>query len=144
MKILIINGPNLNMLGLREKEHYGRFTLADMESLLRDEAGKLDIELDFFQSNIEGEIIGRINRASDCDGIIINAGAYTHTSIAIRDALLIFNKPLIEVHLSNIFKREEFRHKSYISDIAVGVIAGFKERSYVLALLALHDCISGK
>jgi 3-dehydroquinate dehydratase-2 len=144
VKILVINGPNLNMLGKREKTHYGKATLSGIENLLKNQAKKLNAQVDFFQSSEEGQIVSCINNAENYDGVIINAGAYTHTSIAIRDALLILSKPVIEVHLSNIFSREKFRHKSYISDIAVGVIAGFREKSYNLALLALHDLIIGK
>lgn len=132
MKILVINGPNLNMLGKREKSIYGEMTLESINDLLVKKAnGRALVE--FFQSNHEGDIIGMI-QLSDADGIIINAGAYTHTSIAIRDALLSVAKPVIEVHLSNVFAREEFRHRSYISDIAKGVITGFGAMSYVFAL----------
>ncbi|MCX7990786.1 MAG: type II 3-dehydroquinate dehydratase [Proteobacteria bacterium] len=140
MKVLIINGPNLNMLGKRENTHYGSQALSEINEILKKEAKRLNIKLGFFQSNTEGEIVSAIHKAveENIDGIIINAGAYTHTSIAIRDALLIFNKPFIEVHLSNVFAREEFRHISMISDIALGVISGFKEDSYYLALLAIY------
>lgn len=140
MKILVINGPNLNMLGQREKNHYGSLTLDEINKNILEESKKLNIELSFFQSNLEGEIVSRIHRAIEekIDGIIINAGAYTHTSIAIRDALLIFNRPFIEVHLSNIYAREQFRHKSMFSDIALGIICGFQEDSYYLALLAIY------
>jgi len=132
MKILVINGPNLNMLGKREKSIYGEMTLESINEMLVKRAdGNALVE--FFQSNHEGDIIGMIHR-TDADGIILNAGAYTHTSIAIRDALLAVSKPVVEVHLSNVFAREEFRHKSYISDIAKGVISGFGAMSYVFAL----------
>ncbi|PLX67906.1 MAG: type II 3-dehydroquinate dehydratase [Denitrovibrio sp.] len=132
MKVLVINGPNLNMLGKREKSIYGEMTLETINEMLVQKAdGKALVE--FFQSNHEGDIVGMIHR-TDADGIILNAGAYTHTSIAIRDALLAVSKPVIEVHLSNVFAREEFRHKSYISDIAKGVISGFGAMSYVFAL----------
>ncbi len=139
MKLLVINGPNLNMLSKREKSYYGGKTLEEINSLLSREAKKLKVSISFFQSNVEGEIVNAIHQALDenVDGIIINAGAYTHTSIAIRDALIIFNKPFVEVHLSNIFSREDFRQKSFLSDIALGVITGFKEDSYILALNAL-------
>jgi 3-dehydroquinate dehydratase-2 len=132
MKILVVNGPNLNMLGRREKGIYGDATL---DSICEEMKVKADgrCELEFFQSNHEGDIIDMIHRTDAC-AIIINAGAYTHTSIAIRDALLSVSLPFIEVHLSNVFSREDFRHKSYISDIAKGVITGFGVKSYLLAL----------
>ncbi len=134
MKILIINGPNINMLGKREPGHYGGITFMELEELIRERAEKHGIAIDFFQSNSEGDIVTCIQQAESYDGIIINAGAYTHTSIAIRDALLSIKAKFIEVHLSNVFAREPFRHQSYLSDIAFGVIAGFKEDSYLLAL----------
>jgi len=137
VKILVINGPNLNMLGKREKEFYGDITLEMINANLDKIAKSLNVEIQFFQSNLEGAIIEKIHGATDIDGMIINLGAYTHTSIAIRDALSILKKPFVEVHLSNIYSREAFRHKSFISDLAVGVIAGFKEESYFLALNAL-------
>jgi 3-dehydroquinate dehydratase-2 len=133
MKLLVINGPNLNMLGRRESTHYGTLTLTDINTKLIEKAdGRAEME--FFQSNHEGAIIDRIQQASGFDGIILNAGAYTHTSIAIRDALLTVKIPFVEVHLSNVYAREDFRHKSYLSDIAKGVIAGFGWMSYILAL----------
>ncbi|GAB4440790.1 MAG: type II 3-dehydroquinate dehydratase [bacterium] len=141
MKVLVVNGPNLNMLGKREKDFYGSVTLDDIIEKLTSCANELGVNLDFFQSNSEGEIIDKIQQSSDFDGLILNLGAYTHTSIAIRDALLLLNKPFVEVHLSNVFQREAFRHKSYISDIAVGVIAGFKEDSYILALKGLVNIL---
>lgn len=134
MRILVINGPNLNMLGKREAGQYGSITLDGLEMLILDKAGDLGVFVDLFQSNFEGEIVERIHNSESYDGIIINAGAYTHTSIAIRDALLAIKARFIEVHLSNVYSREPFRHKSMLSDIAVGVIAGFKEQSYLLAL----------
>ena len=133
MKLLVINGPNLNLLGRRESTHYGTLTLTDINTKLIEKAdGRAEME--FFQSNHEGAIIDRIQQASGFDGIILNAGAYTHTSIAIRDALLTVKIPFVEVHLSNVYAREDFRHKSYLSDIAKGVIAGFGWMSYILAL----------
>lgn len=141
MKVLVVNGPNLNMLGKREKDYYGTVTLDGIIEKLTSTAKELGVNLDFFQSNSEGEIIDKIQQSSDIDGLIMNLGAYTHTSIAIRDALLLLNKPFVEVHLSNVFQREAFRHKSYISDIAVGVIAGFKEDSYLLALKGLVNIL---
>ena len=134
MRILVINGPNINMLGKREPGHYGGITFVELEELIRERAEKLNIDIDFFQSNVEGDIVTCIQQAESYDGIIINAGAYTHTSIAIRDAMLSIKAKFIEVHLSNVYAREPFRHKSYLSDIALGVIAGFKEDSYLLAL----------
>lgn len=134
MNILVINGPNINMLGKREPGHYGAISFYELEELLREQAEKYDMDIDFFQSNSEGEIVERIQQADSYDGIIINAGAYTHTSIAIRDALLCINAKFVEVHLSNVFSREPFRHHSYLSDIALGVIAGFKEYSYLMAI----------
>lgn len=144
MKILVINGPNLNMLGKRDKIQYGGLSLDEIERLIQKEAKRLRIKVSFFQSNEEGKIVTKIQESFDYDGIIINAGAYTHTSIAIRDALEIFGKPVIEVHLSNIFARESFRHQSYISGVANGVIAGFKEFSYILALKALNQILNNQ
>lgn len=132
MKILVINGPNLNMLGKREKSIYGEDTLDSINAMLTARSGG-KCELEFFQSNHEGDIVDKIQSA-DADGIIINAGAYTHTSVAIRDAFLAVSKPFIEVHLSNVFARESFRHQSYLSDVAKGVISGFGAMSYVFAL----------
>lgn len=134
MKILVINGPNINMLGKREPGHYGGITFMELEELIRERAEQHNIDIDFFQSNVEGDIVSCIQQSEMYDGIIINAGAYTHTSIAIRDAILSIKAKFIEVHLSNVYAREDFRHKSYLSDIALGVIAGFKEDSYLLAL----------
>ena len=134
MKILVINGPNINMLGKREPGHYGGITVMELEELIRERAEQHNIDIDFFQSNVEGDIVSCIQQSEMYDGIIINAGAYTHTSIAIRDAMLSIKAKFIEVHLSNVYAREDFRHKSYLSDIALGVIAGFKEDSYLLAL----------
>lgn len=139
MKILVVNGPNLNMLGLREENYYGKVTLQEIYEELQLLANKLNVQIEFFQSNSEGEIIDKLHQSKDVDGLIVNLGAYTHTSIAIRDALLILNRPFIEVHLSNVYSREGFRKHSFISDIAIGIIAGFKEKSYFLALQALVD-----
>ena len=136
--ILVINGPNLNLLGTREPKTYGSETLEDVKNKCETVAKELKLSCDFRQSNNEGEIVGWIQEAIEQhDGIIINAGAYTHTSVAIRDALLGFDKPIIEVHISNIFKREEFRHHSYISDVATGMICGLGTRGYILALQAI-------
>jgi len=142
--ILVINGPNLNMLGKRDTKQYGSLSLKEIEGMILKEAKKLKINVSFFQSNDEGEIVSKIQQSENFDGIIINAGAYTHTSIAIRDALEIFGKPVIEVHLSNIFAREPFRHNSYISGVAVGVVAGFKEFSYIMALKALNQILDNQ
>ena len=127
MRILVINGPNINMLGKREPGHYGGITFVELEELIRERAEKLNIDIEFFQSNVEGDIVTCIQQAESYDGIIINAGAYTHTSIAIRDAMLSIKAKFIEVHLSNVYAREPFRHKSYLSDFALGVIAGLKK-----------------
>ena len=142
-RILIINGPNLNMLGTREPGIYGYDTLADIEKMCQEEAKGLGLKVDFRQSNIEGEIITWIQQAplQGFSGIIINGGAYTHTSIAIMDALLILEIPIIEVHITNIFKREEFRHLSFVSPAAEGVICGLGSRGYPLALKALAEMI---
>ena len=137
-RILIINGPNLNTLGSREPEIYGTETLADIEAKCKAEGKKLGLEVDFIQSNHEGELVTAIQDAAQThQGLLINAGAYTHTSIALMDALLLLKIPVIEVHLSNIFRREQFRHESYISKAAKGVICGFGSTSYILALQAL-------
>jgi 3-dehydroquinate dehydratase-2 len=136
-RILVINGANLNMLGTREPEIYGHETLVDIENNCKDFGRDFGLRLDFFQSNSEGEIINKIHSAlNNYHALIINAGAYTHTSIGIMDALLLLKIPVIEVHLSNIFRREHFRHESYISKAAKGVICGFGSGSYILALQA--------
>jgi 3-dehydroquinate dehydratase II len=136
--ILVLNGPNLNLLGVREPETYGRETLADIEEACLERAAALDLAVDFRQSNHEGQLIDWMQEAREsADGIIINAGAYTHTSIAILDALRACELPIIEVHLSNIFSREAYRHTSYISTVAKGVICGFGSQSYILALEAI-------
>ncbi len=136
MKIQIINGPNLNLLGVREPEVYGGQTFGDyLDQLRSDHAG---IEIDYFQSNVEGEIINKIQEAGfESDGIILNAGGYTHTSVAIRDAIKAIPAPVVEVHISNVHAREEFRHHSMISAVCIGVIAGFGMDSYRLALSTL-------
>ncbi|MDR0851430.1 MAG: type II 3-dehydroquinate dehydratase [Clostridiales Family XIII bacterium] len=133
-KIVIINGPNLNMLGVREPEQYGTLTLENINAMLTARAHALDMQLEFFQSNIEGELVTAIQSAADADGVILNAGAYTHYSIAIRDAISSVKTPVVEVHLSNIHAREDFRHVSVISPVCKGSVAGFGEMSYVLAL----------
>jgi 3-dehydroquinate dehydratase-2 len=141
MRVLIIHGPNLNLLGKREPDIYGRLTLSEINDKLRAEAAELGIELSVVQSNSEGGIVDAI-QGSDYDLLIINAAAYTHTSIAIRDALSAVGKPCIEVHLSNIHRREEFRRKSYIAEVSLGQISGFGAGSYSLALRAAKNIIS--
>jgi len=137
-KILVIHGPNLNMLGKREPEIYGRKTLEDINTALKNRGRELGLGVETFQSNFEGEIVEKIQQAlGQADGVIINPAAYTHTSVAIRDALLLFDVPIIEVHLSNIYKREPFRHKSMVSDIAAAQLAGFGDYGYIMALEAL-------
>jgi 3-dehydroquinate dehydratase-2 len=137
-KILVIHGPNLNLLGRREPGVYGRTTLAQINAQLQELAGKMDVELKILQSNHEGEIVSFIGDNADwADGIVINPAAYTHTSVAIRDAIAAVGLPAVEVHLSNVFSREEFRHFSYISPVATGVICGFGAESYILALKAI-------
>lgn len=142
--ILVLNGPNLNLLGTREPEIYGTQTIADIESMCQTFASPLGIKADFWQSNNEGELVTWIQ---DCEkkgaykGVIINAGAYSHTSIAIADALKSLTIPIIEVHISNIYKREAYRHHSYISGVAKGVICGFGGAGYMLAIQALSQII---
>ena len=141
-KIIIINGPNLNLLGEREQSQYGKITFKDLENICLNESKKIGVKVDFFQSNIEGEIVTKIQNArKEFDGIIINAAGYTHTSVSIRDALDIFKKPIIELHISNIYKREEFRQKSLISGIVNGVICGLGSNGYILAINAMHDLL---
>jgi len=147
MKIIVINGPNLNMLGKREPEIYGSLTLEDIESFLasRAEVADGDVNLSFFQSNSEGEIVTAIQDArGKFDGVIINPAAYTHTSVAIRDAILSAGLPVVEVHLSNIYRREDFRRKSFVSGVSVGVVSGFGAESYYLGLLGLVEHVRKK
>ncbi len=142
MNILVIHGPNLDLLGKREPEIYGKETLEEINNLLEKKAGERKVSLKIVQSNYEGKIVEVIGSSLEwADGIIINPGAYTHTSIAIRDALAAFNKPSIEVHLSNIYARENFRHHSYISPVCTGKITGLGKLSYLLALEALLEII---
>ena len=137
-KIIILNGPNLNLLGEREKEKYGNVTLENIETNCKDFAKKNDLDLSFFQSNIEGELVEKIQEArKKQQGLIINAGGYTHTSVAIHDALKILKIPIIELHITNIYNREEFRHKSMISKIATSVLCGFGTDGYIMALEAI-------
>ena len=142
MKIIVVNGPNLNMLGKREPELYGSLTLEEIESFLvsRTEVAGGDVSLSFFQSNSEGEIVTAIQDArGKFDGLIINPAAYTHTSVAIRDAILSTGLPAVEVHLSNIYRREDFRRKSFISGVSLGVVSGFGAESYYLGLSGLVE-----
>ena len=144
-KIIIINGPNLNLLGEREQSQYGSITFDKLKENCQKKSKELDLELKFVQSNIEGEIVNLIQEArSKYDGIIINAAGFTHTSVAIRDALNIFKKPIIELHISNIYKREEFRHKSLISDIATGGIFGLGSNGYILAIISLQKILKNE
>jgi 3-dehydroquinate dehydratase II len=137
-KIIILNGPNLNLLGEREKNQYGDFTLKDIEKNCEDFAVKNNVSLSLFQSNIEGELVDKIQISrKEQQGLIINAGGYTHTSVAIHDALKIIKIPIIELHISNIYNREEFRHKSLISKVAKGIICGFGSNGYIMALNAM-------
>ena len=141
-KIIIINGPNLNLLGEREQSQYGSVTFDSLKKKCIEKADELKIDLEFFQSNIEGDIVGTIQEArKNFDGMIINAAGYTHTSVAIRDALDIFKKPIIELHISNIYKREEFRHKSLISNIVTGGIFGLGSHGYILAIISLEKML---
>jgi len=137
MKVLFLNGPNLNLLGQREPDVYGRTTLAEIEASVREKARKLKVDVDFRQSNLEGELVAWIQQAKgEVDVIVLNAAAYTHTSIALRDAIAASGVPTIEIHLSNIHAREEFRHKSLIAPVCRGQITGFGPNSYLLALEA--------
>ncbi len=141
-KIVIINGPNLNLLGEREQSQYGSETYDKLKENCLIESKKLDLITKFVQSNIEGEIVELIQDArNNFDGMIINAAAFTHTSVAIRDALSVFKKPIIEVHISNIYKREEFRHKSLISDIVTGGIFGLGVNGYILAIITMQKLL---
>ena len=142
MKILIINGPNLNMLGIREPEKYGNETLADINANIKKYCDENNIDVQFYQSNLEGDIINKIHSArGNFDGIIMNAGAFTHYSYAIRDAIPIAEMPVIEVHLTNVHSREEFRHKSVIAPVCKGQICGFGSNSYLVAVRALELCL---
>ncbi len=141
MKILLLNGPNLNMLGKREPEKYGNLTLESIENSIIELGRKNNVEIECFQSNHEGEIIDKIQQTT-CDGLIINAGGFTHTSVAIRDAISSVEIPTVEVHMTNIHAREEFRHSSLISGVSIGQVVGFKEKSYEFALLGLIDYLN--
>ena len=144
-KIIIINGPNLKLLGEREQSQYGSTTFAQLKENCLKESYKIGIELEFAQSNIEGELVDLIQDARNkYDGMIINAAGFTHTSVAIRDALDLFKKPIIELHISNIYKREEFRHKSLISDIATGGIFGLGVEGYILAIISIEKILKNE
>ena len=140
--IIVINGPNLNLLGEREQSQYGSVTFDELKNNCLKYSKSLEINIEFTQSNIEGEIVTIIQEAKKkYDGLIINAAGFTHTSVAIRDALAIFKKPSIELHISNIYKREEFRHKSMISDVVTGIICGLGTNGYILAINAMHELL---
>ena len=144
-KIIIINGPNLNLLGEREQSQYGTITFNELKDLCIKKSKELDINIEFRQSNVEGEIVTWIQKAKGIqDGIIINAAGFTHTSVAIRDALEIFKKKKIEIHISNIYKREEFRQKSLISDVVNGGIFGLGSEGYILAIIAMHKLLKNE
>ena len=144
-KIIVLNGPNLNLLGEREKKQYGSVTLKEIENNCKEFANKNNIKLSLFQSNIEGELITQIqNSRNNQDGIIINAGGYTHTSVAIHDALKVLKIPIIELHISNIYNREEFRHKSLISNVANGIICGFWAEGYIMSLKAMKKFLENE
>jgi 3-dehydroquinate dehydratase-2 len=144
MKVLVLHGPNLNLLGTREPEVYGRTTLGGINAMLAEEAQALGVELKIFQSNVEGELVTAIQEAAGwADVLIINPAAYTHTSVALRDAIVAVGIPAIEVHLSNVYAREPFRHHSYVAPVAAGQIAGFGAESYRLALIAATRLKSG-
>lgn len=143
MKILVINGVNMNMLGLREPEKYGRMTLSELENELKDYAKSLNIELETYQSNIEGEIVEKIQQSRGVmDGIVLNAAAYTHTSVAIRDAIAAAEVPVVEIHMTNVHAREDFRKKSLIAPVCIGQISGFGKESYILGIKGLVSYLS--
>ena len=142
LNILFLNGPNLNLLGQREQSQYGSITYEELKKKCEEKCDELNIKIEFIQSNVEGEIVSIIQSANEkFDGIIINAAAFTHTSVAIRDALEIYKKKKIEVHISNIYKREEFRQKSLISDVVNGGIFGLGSEGYILAIIAMHKIL---
>ena len=144
-KIIIINGPNINLLGEREQSQYGSDTFDKLKEKCIEKSKELNLEIEFFQSNVEGEIVNAIQESrKKFKGIIINAAAFTHTSVAIRDALSLFKKPCIEMHISNIHKREEFRHKSLISGVATGGIFGLGTEGYILAIISLQKLLQNE
>jgi len=141
-RIIIINGPNINLLGEREKSQYGKLTFKELKNKCLSRSSDLKVEIEFYQSNIEGELVTKIQESRNkFDGIIINAAGFTHTSVSIRDALEIVKKPKIELHISNIYKREVFRQKSLISDVVNGIICGFGINGYILAINAMHELL---
>ena len=145
LNILFLNGPNLNLLGQREQSQYGSITYEELKKKCEEKCKDLDLKVEFVQSNVEGEMVSLIQSANEkFDGIIINAAAFTHTSVAIRDALEIFKKKKIEVHISNIYKREEFRQKSLISDVVNGGIFGLGSEGYILAIIAMHKLLKNE
>ena len=145
LNILFLNGPNLNLLGQREQSQYGSISYEELKKKCEEKCKELDLRVEFIQSNVEGEIVSIIQSANEkFDGIIINAAAFTHTSVAIRDALEIYKKKKIEVHISNIYKREEFRQKSLISDVVNGGIFGLGSEGYILAIIAMHKLLKNE
>ena len=145
LNILFLNGPNLNLLGQREQSQYGSITYEELKKKCEEKCKELDLKVEFIQSNVEGDIVSIIQSANEkFDGIIINAAAFTHTSVAIRDALEIFKKKKIEIHISNIYKREEFRQKSLISDVVNGGIFGLGSEGYILAIIAMHKLLTNE
>ena len=145
VRIAVLNGPNLNLLGTRDPAHYGTLTLAEIEQRLRDEADVRGATIEFHQSNDEGNLVDWVQtRGPDVDGWLVNAAAFTHTSVALRDALAASDRPFVEVHLSNVYAREPFRHTSLLADLAIGVIAGFRVSSYVFGLHALVDHLGSR
>ena len=145
LNILFLNGPNLNLLGQREQSQYGSITYEELKKKCEEKCKELDLKIEFIQSNVEGEMVSIIQSANEkFEGIIINAAAFTHTSVAIRDALEIYKKKKIEVHISNIYKREEFRQKSLISDVVNGGIFGLGSEGYILAIIAMHKLLKNE
>jgi len=143
--IILINGPNINLLGKREQSQYGSMSFDELKKNCVEHSKQIGVKIEFFQSNLEGEIVEKIQESiKSFDGIIINAAGYTHTSVSIRDALNIFKKPVIELHISNIYKREEFRQKSLISDVVTGIICGLGSHGYILAINAMHELLKNE
>jgi|TARA_B100001758_G_scaffold244669_1_gene256378 3-dehydroquinate dehydratase-2 len=143
--IILINGPNINLLGKREQSQYGSMSFDELKKNCVEHSKQIGVKIEFFQSNLEGEIVEKIQESiKSFDGIIINAAGYTHTSVSIRDALSIYKKPKIELHISNIYKREEFRQKSLISDVVTGIICGLGSHGYILAINAMHELLKNE
>ena len=143
--IILINGPNINLLGKREQSQYGSMSFDELKKNCVEHSKQIGVKIEFFQSNLEGEIVEKIQESiKSFDGIIINAAGYTHTSVSIRDALSIYKKPKIELHISNIYKREEFRQKSLISDVVTGIICGLGSYGYILAINAMHELLKNE